>query len=101
MKQPTARVDRREKDPRVTALDAAVRNLGVELDAYERVLSDRVVAEEQLAALRAMVRSNEPEVQALRTVLLMLTAALGSVSALAEPLGEVRKAVELFGTPVR
>ncbi|WP_019547575.1 DUF5955 family protein [Streptomyces sulphureus] len=89
----------RQEDPRVSALrDAAVR-LRAELDAHQPELRDRGVAEDQLDAVRAMVRSGAPEVRALRTSLLLLTAALGSLSTLAEPLGELRRAVELFGEP--
>ncbi|MDJ1132849.1 DUF5955 family protein [Streptomyces iconiensis] len=86
-------------DPRVEALGTTVVRLRAELDAYPVELVDRGAAEDQLEALGAMVRSGTPDVPALRQSLLIVSAALGSVSALAEPLAGLRHAVELFGGP--
>lgn len=86
-------------DPRVQALGTAVVRLRAELDMYPAELRDRRAAEDQLDALAAMVRSGTPEVPALRQALLLASAALGSVSALADPLTGLRDAVELFGGP--
>lgn len=86
-------------DPRVEALGTAVVRLRVELDAHPAELRDRRAAEDQLDALGAMVRSGTPDVPALRQALLLASAALGSVSALADPLAGLRDAIELFGGP--
>lgn len=86
-------------DPRVEALGRAVARARHELDAYEAHLSDRAEAERELGVLDAAVRSAAPEVAELRQSLLLLTAAVGSVSALTGALAEVRKAIEIFGTP--
>ncbi|MGW8377056.1 DUF5955 family protein [Streptomyces sp. ODS28] len=88
------------EDPRVAALRRAVTRLRGELDAYPADLRDRCTAEEQLAALEEMARGG-PEVPELRHALLLVASAVGSVSALAAALADVRKAVELFGDPPR
>ncbi|WP_344324446.1 DUF5955 family protein [Streptomyces macrosporus] len=90
-----------QDDPRVVELHRAVTRLRRELAGYRACLADRAIAEEELAAVDAMVRAGEPEVARLRHSLLLIAGAIGSVSALAEALGEVRNAVELFGRPVR
>ncbi len=87
-------------DPRVTGLATAVAQMRVALDAYPVELRDRRPAEDQLDALAAMARSGTPDVPSLRQSLLLISAALGSVSALAAPLAALRGAVELFGRPV-
>ncbi|WP_329173632.1 MULTISPECIES: DUF5955 family protein [unclassified Streptomyces] len=75
------------------ALRAAVARLELELAAYRRALPDRAVAEEELAEL-ARQTSGAPSPEQLRQSLLLVAAALGSVSALAAPLAALRDAVE-------
>lgn len=89
------------EDPRVVALRRAAARLRSELDAYPADLRDRSAAEDGLTALDAMAGTGAPEVPSLRHSLLLIAAAVGSVSALAAALAEVRKAVELFGDPPR
>ncbi|WP_344568402.1 DUF5955 family protein [Streptomyces axinellae] len=88
-------------DPRLDALATAVVQLRADLDVFPAELRDRRTAEDQLDALAVMVRARVPDVPALRQALLLVSAALGSVSALAVPLAGLRNAVELFGTPPR
>ncbi|WP_344533144.1 DUF5955 family protein [Streptomyces albiaxialis] len=88
-------------DPRVEALRRAVTRLRAELDAHPADLRDRREAERELEALDAAARSGALDVETLRRALLLLTAALGSVSALALALGEVRGAIDLFGVAPR
>ncbi|MGP3970123.1 DUF5955 family protein [Streptomyces sp. 6N223] len=87
------------EDPRMSALSAAVDRLGGELGDYEAALADREVAERQLAALRAMSAAREPDGVAMRDALLLIAAAVGSVSALAPAVARLREAVEAFGVP--
>ncbi|MBZ4019771.1 DUF5955 family protein [Streptomyces purpurogeneiscleroticus] len=84
-------------DPRVEALRVAVARLRRELAGYPAELPDRGVAEEELAALDAMVSGGTPEVPRLRRSLLLIAGAVGSVSALSPTLTEVRKVIDLFG----
>ncbi|MFJ9581279.1 DUF5955 family protein [Streptomyces sp. NPDC101191] len=84
-------------DPRVVELRAAVARLRRELAGHRREFADRGIAEDELAALDAMATSGAPEVWRLRRSLLLVAGAVGSVSALAEGLTGVRRAVELFG----
>ncbi|MEU8541380.1 DUF5955 family protein [Streptomyces sp. NPDC048717] len=84
-------------DPRVAELRAAVTRLRRELAGNRQEFADRVIAEDELAALDAMASSGIPEVWRLRRSLLLIAGAVGSVSALAEGLTAVRCAVELFG----
>jgi hypothetical protein len=77
----------------------AVSRLRRELASHPAELPDRGIAEDELAALDAMVRTGPPEVPRLRRSLLLVAGAVGSVSALGAALGEVRNAVELFGDP--
>ncbi|WP_051871667.1 DUF5955 family protein [Streptomyces sclerotialus] len=86
-----------EDDPRVEALRVAVARLRRELAAYPAELPDRGVAEDELAALDAMVTGGTPEVPRLRRSLLLIAGAVGSVSALSPTLTEVRKVIDLFG----
>jgi hypothetical protein len=80
-------------DGGAAALRAAVARLERELAAYRRALPDRAVAEDELAELaRQAVGAPAPE--QLRHSLLLVAAALGSVSALAAPLAALREAVE-------
>ncbi len=87
------------EDPRVTELRAAVGRLRRELAGYRVQLSDRPVAEDELDVLDAQTASGGPSVPRLRRSLLVIAGALGSVSALAEPLAQVRRAIDLFGPP--
>lgn len=86
-------------DPGAARLQLAVRRLRRELAAHPADLSDRAVAEDELAVLDAMVTAGLPEVPRLRHSLLLVAGAVGSVSALGPALGELRKAVELFAQP--
>ncbi|WP_249375311.1 DUF5955 family protein [Streptomyces sp. I05A-00742] len=85
-----------ERDPRVDELSAAVARLRRALAAHPARLPDRDAAEDELAALDAMARAGGPEISRLRSSLLLVAGAVGSVSALAPALGEVREAVERF-----
>ncbi|WP_208105636.1 DUF5955 family protein [Streptomyces sp. GC420] len=89
------------EDPRVTGLRTAVSRLRRELAAHPADLPDRCIAEEELAALHAAAAGGTPEVPRLRRSLLLVAGAVGSVSALADALADVRRAVELFGEPPR
>ncbi|MFC9529462.1 DUF5955 family protein [Streptomyces sp. NPDC056975] len=88
-----------EEDPRVTELRTAVSRLRRELAAHPVEFPDRAVAEDELAALDAMAAGGLPEIPRLRRSLLLIAGAIGSVSALAKGLGDVRNAVGLFGGP--
>ncbi|MFE9413708.1 DUF5955 family protein [Streptomyces sp. NPDC006704] len=90
------------EDPRVSALRAAVSRLRRQLAGHPVEFPDRAVAEDELAALEAMAVGGVPEVPRLRRSLLLIAGSIGSVSALAGAVAEVREAVELFGgTPGR
>lgn len=84
-------------DPRVEALLRAVGRVRRELAAHPAELPDRQAAEDELAALDALARQGISDLSRLRGSLLPIAAALGSVSALAPSLAELRLAVELFG----
>ncbi|MGX1880610.1 DUF5955 family protein [Streptomyces sp. NPDC055287] len=86
------------EDPRVTELRAAVSRLRRELAGHPAELPDRGVAEDELASLHAMALSGVPEIMRLRRSLLLVAGSIGSVSALAEAMSQVRNAVELFGS---
>jgi len=88
-----------QEDPRVIELHRAVTRLRRELAGYRADLADRGTAEEELAAVDAMIRAGGPDIARLRHSLLLIAGAIGSVSALAGALGAVRNAVELFGRP--
>ncbi|WP_202918419.1 DUF5955 family protein [Streptomyces cavernae] len=90
-----------DEDPRVTELRTAVSRLRRELAAHPAEFPDRGIAEDELAALAAMAVSGVPEIPRLRRSLLLIAGSIGSVSALAPGLAEVRSAVELFGEPRR
>jgi hypothetical protein len=90
-----------EEDPRVAELRIAVSRLRRELAAHPAEFPDRAIAEDELAALAAMAGDGTPEIPRLRRSLLLIAGAIGSVSALATGLTEVRRAVELFGEPPR
>ena len=90
-----------EEDPRVAELRTAVSRLRRELAGHPSEFPDRAIAEDELAALAAMAGDGTPEIPRLRRSLLLIAGAIGSVSALATGLTEVRRAVELFGEPPR
>ncbi|MER6953494.1 MULTISPECIES: DUF5955 family protein [unclassified Streptomyces] len=90
-----------DEDPRVAELRAAVSRLRRELAAHPAEFPDRVVAEDELAALAAMAAHGIPEIPRLRRSLLLIAGAIGSMSALSRGLSDVRSAVELFGEPPR
>jgi hypothetical protein len=91
----------RERDPRVAELLDRVEQLRCALAAHPAHLADRQAADEELTALAALARGRAPGVAELRSSLLLIVGALGSVSALSDALGGLRRAVELFGRPVR
>ncbi|MFE0131854.1 DUF5955 family protein [Streptomyces sp. NPDC059037] len=91
------RVTGSDEDPRVAELRTAVARLRRELAAHPAEFPDRGIAEDELAALAAMAVSGAPEAPRLRRSLLLVAAAIGSVSALAAGLAAVRGAVDLFG----
>ncbi|MET8635866.1 DUF5955 family protein [Streptomyces sp. NPDC004096] len=86
-----------EEDPRVAELRTAVSRLRRELATLPSEFPDRAIAEDELAALAAMALSGVPEIPRLHRSLLLIAGAIGSVSALARGLSDVRSAVELFG----
>ncbi|MEU6489363.1 DUF5955 family protein [Streptomyces sp. NPDC046984] len=86
-----------EEDPRVAELRTAVSRLRRELATLSSEFPDRAIAEDELAALAAMALSGVPEIPRLHRSLLLIAGAIGSVSALARGLSDVRSAVELFG----
>ncbi|MFI7499891.1 DUF5955 family protein [Streptomyces sp. NPDC049687] len=88
-----------DKDSRVLELRSAVSRLRRELAAHPAEFPDRDIAEEELAALDAMAAGGAPETARLRRSLLLIAGAIGSVSALARGLSQVREAVDLFGEP--
>ncbi|MEV6961693.1 DUF5955 family protein [Streptomyces sp. NPDC051207] len=90
-----------DEDPRVAELRTAVSRLTRELAAHPADFPDRAVAEEELAALAALPAGAVPEIPRLHRSLLLIAAAIGSVSALSEGLAQVRTAVELLGEPQR
>lgn len=86
-----------DEDPRVAELRSAVSRLRRQLAALPADFPDRTIAEDELAALAAMAASGLPEIPRLRGSLLLIAGALGSMSALARGLSQVRDAVNLFG----
>lgn len=88
-------------DPRVTALAAAVARLRGDLAAHPADLRDRAPAEEALAELAAMAAGGAPDVARLHRALLVVAGAVGSVSAVAPAVAEVRDVIELFGRAPR
>ncbi|MFD9390659.1 DUF5955 family protein [Streptomyces sp. NPDC060000] len=89
------------EDQRVVELRTAVSRLRRELATHPAEFPDRVIAEDELAALAAMVTHGTPEVPRLRRSLLLIAGAIGSVSALSRSLSDVRRAVDLFGDAPR
>ncbi|MGW3952663.1 DUF5955 family protein [Streptomyces sp. NPDC004752] len=90
-----------DEDTRVAELRIAVSRLRRELAAHPAEFRDRAIAEDELAVLAAMTSDGHPEIPRLRRSLLLIAGAIGSVSALAHGLSEVRAAVDLFGEPPR
>ncbi|MEV0447461.1 DUF5955 family protein [Streptomyces sp. NPDC050600] len=86
-------------DPRVDGLRTAVSRIRRELAALRTDFTDRGIAEDELAALDAMAAGGAPEVRRLRRSLLLVAGSVGSVSALADGLTALRRAVDLFGPP--
>ncbi|MEU6329397.1 DUF5955 family protein [Streptomyces sp. NPDC047049] len=86
-----------EDDPRVQELRGAVARLRRQLALLPGELPDRVAADDELAALDAMVSHGLPEVPRLRRSLLLIAGAVGSVSALSPALTEVRAGIDRFG----
>ncbi|MFG2291641.1 DUF5955 family protein [Streptomyces sp. NPDC048595] len=84
-------------DPRVHELRGAVARLRRQLAVLPAELPDRAAADDELAALDAMVSQGLPEVPRLRRSLLLIAGAVGSVSALSPALTEVRKRIDCFG----
>ncbi|MEV5844097.1 DUF5955 family protein [Streptomyces sp. NPDC048179] len=82
-------------------LRTAVSRLRRELAAHPAEFPDRVIAEDELAALAAMATGGMPEIPRLRRSLLLIAGAIGSVSALSRGLSDVREAVDLFGETPR
>ncbi|MFF8997491.1 DUF5955 family protein [Streptomyces achromogenes] len=90
-----------DEDPRVAELRTAVSLLRRRLAALPADFPDRAIAEDELAALAAMAAGGVPEIPRLRASLLLIAGAIGSMSALARGLAQVRAAVDLFGEPPR
>lgn len=84
-------------DSRVRELRTSVGRLRRALALYPVQLPDRQVAEDELAVLEAQAASGTLSVPRLRRSLLVVTGALGSVSAMAGPLAQVRRAIDHFG----
>ncbi|GAB7030178.1 DUF5955 family protein [Streptomyces platensis subsp. malvinus] len=95
--QGDVRVSRADGDPRVAELRGAVARLRRQLAVLPGELPDRAAADEELAALDAMVSHGMPEVPRLRRSLLLIAGAVGSVSALSPALSEVRVGIDRFG----
>ncbi|MEW1630258.1 DUF5955 family protein [Streptomyces sp. NPDC089173] len=89
------------EDPRVVELRIAVSRLRRELASLSFEFPDRPIAEEELAALDAMAVGGVPEIPRMRSSLLLIAGSIGSVSAVAAALRDVRNAVDLFGDPPR
>lgn len=88
-------------DPKISALRTAVARLRCALADYQAYLPDREAAEEQLLRLGALVDAGASDPAKLRHAFLLVLAALGSVSALSDPLTELRVAIGRFGAPAR
>lgn len=90
--------------PGAAQLRAAVARVQRELAAYPPALPDRAVAEDELDELARRALSPTPpgprDTEPLRHSLLLVAAALGSVSALSDPLADLRQAVEALLPPV-
>ncbi|MFE5207089.1 DUF5955 family protein [Streptomyces sp. NPDC056600] len=83
----------------MAGLKAAVARLRRELASYQVEFTDRAVAEEEIAGLAALAAEGSPDPARLRRSLLLIASAVGSVSALAGGMRDVRHAVERFDSP--
>lgn len=90
------RVTESGEDPRAAELRATVARLRRELAGHPADFGDREIAEDELAVLAAMVAGGDPEIRRMRRSLLLIAAAIGSVSALSPALMQVRRAVDLY-----
>lgn len=84
--------------PHLEAVRSALARLRRDLDAYTPPLTDRTVAERELATLTAAVDTGRPDRAVLRQGLLLLASSVGSVRVLAPALAALREAIDLFGT---
>lgn len=89
----------RARARRRAELESALSRLREALEGYPAPLTDRAVAERELAELEALARARRPDPAALRHGLLMLASAVGSVRVLAPALAELRAAVDGFSLP--
>ncbi|MFI9585348.1 DUF5955 family protein [Streptomyces sp. NPDC052236] len=89
--------DEDAENAREAELGAAVSRLRRELAGHPAQFPDRTIAEDELAVLASMMAAGDPEIARMRRSLLLIAGAIGSVSALAPGLMDVRKAVDLFG----
>lgn len=94
----TVAMDTYRVDPRVAGLRAAVARLSREMALHPVPASDREVAEDELAALDIQAATGALVTERLRRSLLLVHGALGSISALRAPLGDLRHAIDRFGT---
>ncbi|EFG64398.1 DUF5955 family protein [Streptomyces sp. SPB074] len=88
-----------QEDPRIAELREAAAELRLALAVLPADLTDRDLAEAELAAFTGLLSGPAPSPAALSGPLLRLAATTGSVSALAPALARLRAAVELFGGP--
>ncbi|OKI01404.1 hypothetical protein A6A06_19460 [Streptomyces sp. CB02923] len=100
-RQKYRRVAEAGDDPRGVALCGAVARLRRELAVLPAELPDRAAADDELAALHAMVSAGDPEVPRLRRSLLLIAGAVGSISALAPALTDLRELIGLYGEAPR
>ncbi|MEU2794489.1 DUF5955 family protein [Streptomyces sp. NPDC007100] len=85
-----------EEDPLAVALRGAVDRMRRELAVLPGELPDRSAADDELAALDALVGAGDPEVARLRRSLLLIAGAVGSVSALGPALRDLRELIDLY-----
>jgi hypothetical protein len=90
------RVGQSGRERRRAELESALGRLREALEGYSAPLTDRAVAERELAGLEAVARTARPDEAALRQGLLLLASAVGSVRVLAPALAELRSAVDRF-----
>ncbi|WP_240796543.1 DUF5955 family protein [Streptomyces sp. RFCAC02] len=84
-------------DPRIAGLRTAVDRLRRDLGGHPAPLADREIADRELDALDRMTRSGDFVAAELRQSLLLIVASIGSVSALAFGVAQLRDALEMFG----
>ncbi|WP_103501836.1 MULTISPECIES: DUF5955 family protein [Streptomyces] len=90
-----------DQDVRWEALLSASARLRTALDEYRSHLTDRSVAERELAELNVMAAKGAADPSALSGRLLLVASAVGSVRVLNPALAELREAVSRFGPPER